>query len=254
MSDLVKFSTGTYAAYTSSTKDSGTLFYTTDTEQLFKGSTEYTKSAKVVSTLPTIAEGIYGVIYINTTTNTPYVFNGTYIPMIKSYSTTIGDTSDDTTVPTSKAVKDYVQNVVDNLDVSSGVDLSGYVRNATYASATRTIVLPMRDSAGTDTTLTIELGKDIFVESGTYNETDKTIELTLTNGEELTIPVSDLIEEFVISGSDSVTVETDSSSGTKTYTISSKISSEAGNSLSLKSDGLYVTVPDNSLVWNEVTV
>ena len=49
----VKFAYGTKARYDAlSPKDLDTLYFTTDTLQLFKGTTEYTKSTKMVSALP----------------------------------------------------------------------------------------------------------------------------------------------------------------------------------------------------------
>ena len=49
----VKFAYGTKARYDAlAPKDMDTLYFTTDTLQLFKGTTEYTKSTKMVSSLP----------------------------------------------------------------------------------------------------------------------------------------------------------------------------------------------------------
>ena len=46
----VKFAYGTKARYDAlAPKDMDTLYFTTDTLQMFKGTTEYTKSTKMVS-------------------------------------------------------------------------------------------------------------------------------------------------------------------------------------------------------------
>lgn len=249
----VRFETGTYAAYQTSAKEAGTLFYTTDTKQVYKGDVEFTKVARVVAELPTIPEGKYGTLYVNTTDNTPYVFNGSYIPIIKPYTKVI-DTTTAThdTIPTTKAVKDYVDDIVASAPVPEDIDLKGYVNNATYDPLTRTIALPMSGEGGTDETLTINLGKDIFVEHGLYDNTTKKIELTLTSGEELSIPVDDLISELDITNSTTIAVTVSDVDGVKTYNFDVKISTDEGNILQSTASGLYVPVVDADIYWNEV--
>lgn len=74
------FEYGTYEAYTRSEKSFGTLFFTTDTHQIFRGEVEYTKSVRTIDALPSEYEGELGVIYIVGDNRVPYIFDGeTYI-------------------------------------------------------------------------------------------------------------------------------------------------------------------------------
>ncbi len=91
------------------------FYLTDDSLELYFGANKYGKAVRTYTTAAgkptTPAED---VLYINTDTGVGEIYNGTaWVVVIKGYSTTIGDTADDTTVPTSKAVKDYVDNKTD---------------------------------------------------------------------------------------------------------------------------------------------
>lgn len=258
----VKFLYGTKANYdTLTTKDTNTLYFLTDTLQIFKGSEEYTKSAKLVSALPTTGQ-IQGVVYINTTDFSAHIYNGAeFIQLNKTYATTIPDNPTDDTVPTTKAVATYVTNKIADvvgvgtfvtdvtytpasgkLSVAKGrepVDtvLTGVVNNPTYDSLTRTITLPV---FGGDT-LTIALGKDAFVESGSYNATTKSIDLVLTSGDEVSIPVGSLIDIYTGLATPSATVTVSSDNK---ISVNVKLSATANNQITIEEDGLYVPLPD----------
>ena len=127
----VSFKLGTYAQYNGlSDKDTNALYFTTDTQQLFKGDVEYTKTTKLVSSLPETGQ-LQGVIYVNTTDWTAHIYNGEeYKALTKGYATTISDKADDTTVPTSKAVKDYVEKKIQDVQGGTGI----FVTDVTYKS------------------------------------------------------------------------------------------------------------------------
>lgn len=106
----VKFNYGTKAKFEAlQVKDNDTLYFLTDTLQIFKGAVEYTKSCKLVSTLPASGQ-VQGVVYVRTSDFTLHVFNGTsYIQLNKATVTEIPAASaSDDNVPTTKAVADYV--------------------------------------------------------------------------------------------------------------------------------------------------
>lgn len=259
----INFLYGTKANYEAlTTKDINSLYFLTDTLQIFKGTEEYTKSVKLVSTLPTTGQ-VQGVIYVNTTDFSLHVYNGAdFIQINKTYATTISDAATDDTVPTTKAVATYVSNKI--ADVVGGVGvfvtdvtytpasgtlavakggepvntvLTGVVNNPTYDSTTRTITLPV---FGGDA-LTIALGKDAFVESGSYNESTKTIDLVLTSGDKVNIPVGSLIDIYtgIATPSASVTVSADNK-----ISVNVKVSATANNQITIEEDGLYVPLPD----------
>ena len=257
----VKFAYGTKARYDALIpKDMDTLYFTTDTMQLFKGTTEYTKSTKMVSALPASGQ-VQGVIYFRMTDYTMHIWNGTeFVQLNKTTVTQIPANATNDDIPTTKAVADYVNakiaavegikgkfvtDVTYNagvLSVAKGDDpvtttLTGIVHEPTYDASTRTIKLPV---FGGDT-LTIALGKDLVVTSGTYNAKDKNIELTITSGDVIKIPVGALIDIYV--GVATSTAEVSVSSDNK-ISVNVRVSAKANNSITIEEDGLYVAVPD----------
>ena len=262
MNDNVRFEYGTKDRYNAlSTKNSNTIYFITDTLEIFKGTNEYTKGCKLVSSLPSVGQ-LQGVVYIRTTDFTAHVYNGTeFIQITKGIVEKIPDTgaSNDNT-PTTKAVADYVDAKVNNVmgvqgkfvtDVtySDGVlsvskngeavptTLTGVVHAPTYDADTRTIKLPV---FGGDE-LSISLGKDLVVKSGIYNAVSKNIELTITSGDVIKIPVGSLIDIYTGLATASATV---SVSNDNKISVSVRVSAKANNSITIEEDGLYVAVPD----------
>lgn len=258
----VKFAYGTKARYDAlAPKDMDTLYFTTDTLQMFKGTTEYTKSTKMVSSLPAAGQ-IQGVIYFRMTDYTMHIWNGTeFIQMNKQTVTQIpANGASDDNLPTTKAVADYVNAKIaavegikgkfvtdvtynaGTLSVAKGGEpvtttLTGVVHEPTYDSSTRTIKLPV---FGGDE-LVINLGKDLVVKTGTYNSKTREIELTITTGEVVKIPVGALIDIYV--GVATSTAEVSVSSDNK-ISVNVRVSTKGNNSITIEEDGLYVAVPD----------
>ena len=90
-------------------RDADSFYLTDDTRELYFGDKKYTEGVRLytnaVGKPTTPAEG---VMYVNTDTGVGEVYNGSvWTVVIKGYATSIGAGADDTTVPTSKAVKDY---------------------------------------------------------------------------------------------------------------------------------------------------
>lgn len=258
----VNFSYGSKANYDKLTpKDSNTLYFITDTRQIFKGTDEYTKSCKMVSALPASGQ-IQGVIYFRMTDYTMHIWNGTeFIQMNKQTVTQIpANGASDDNLPTTKAVADYVNAKIaavegikgkfvtdvtynaGTLSVAKGGEpvtttLTGVVHEPTYDSSTRTIKLPV---FGGDE-LVINLGKDLVVKTGTYNSKTREIELTITTGEVVKIPVGALIDIYV--GVATSTAEVSVSSDNK-ISVNVRVSTKGNNSITIEEDGLYVAVPD----------
>lgn len=258
----VNFSYGSKANYDKLTpKDSNTLYFITDTRQIFKGTDEYTKSCKMVSALPASGQ-IQGVIYFRMTDYTMHIWNGTeFIQMNKQTVTQIpANGASDDNLPTTKAVADYVNAKIaavegikgkfvtdvtynaGTLSVAKGGEpvtttLTGVVHEPTYDSSTRTIKLPV---FGGDE-LVINLGKDLVVKTGTYNSKTREIELTITTGEVVKIPVGALIDIYVgvVTPTAEVTVSNDNK-----ISVNVRVSTKGNNSITVEEDGLYVAVPD----------
>lgn len=257
----VNFKYGAYTDYQKlAVKDANTLYFTTDTLQIFKGATEYTKSCKLVSALPASGQ-IQGIIYVRTGDFTLHIYNGTdYVQLNKATVTAIPADATNDNIPTSKAVADYVNAKVSGVvgmegkfvtDVSYAdgelsvskngepvkTTLTGVVHAPTYDATTRTIKMPV---FGGDE-LTIALGKDLVVTSGKYDPKDQKIKLTLTSGETVEIPVGSLIDIYtgLATSTANVTVSDDNK-----ISVSVKVSAKANNSITIEEDGLYVAVPD----------
>lgn len=258
----ISFKYGAYADYQKlSVKSNDTLYFTTDTLQVFKGATEYTKSCKVVAALPASGQ-VQGVVYVRTSDFTLHVYNGTdYVQLNKATVTAIpASGASDNNVPTTKAVADYVQNKIaavtggkglfvtevtyadGKISVAKGdepveTELTGLVHAPTYDAETRTIKLPV---FGGDE-LSINLGKDLVVTSGKYDAKTKEIQLTITSGDVIKIPVGSLIDIYtgIATSSAEVTVNDQNQ-----ISVNVKVSAKANNSIVLETDGLYVAVPD----------
>lgn len=91
-----------------------------DTRELYFGANLYTEAVRFYTTdegKP--ASPAQGVLYVNTETGTGDVWNGSaWANVIKGYATTIDDSANDSTVPTTKAAKDYIDEKV--ADVVAG--------------------------------------------------------------------------------------------------------------------------------------
>lgn len=261
MANNVKFMYGPKASYTAlATKDNNTLYFLTDTLQIFKGTEEYTKSCKLVTSLPSSGQ-VQGTVYVRTTDFTLHIYNGVeFVQITKQAVTAISGAGDDATLPTTKAVADYVTSKIAEvtgandlyvrevtynagvLSVDKGngavtTTMTGVAHEPTYEASTRTITIPM---FGKDA-LVINLGKDAVVSSGHYDADKKTIELTLTSGDPVSIPVGSLIDIYTGIATSTATV---SVSADNKISVAVKVSAKANNSIVIEEDGLYVAVPD----------
>lgn len=119
----VNFYYGTRANFDAiDTKDPNTLYFITDTLQLFKGEDEYTKSTAFVTTLPGAGEARQGVIYITAGNLAAYRYTGkAYQKINLGYATQISDAAlSDDEMPTAKAVADYVTAKIAAAEAMSG--------------------------------------------------------------------------------------------------------------------------------------
>lgn len=70
----IKFMVGTSTSFNNlQTKDTDTLYFLTDTRQIFVGADEYTKSVRFLNSVPTSStEGVEGIVYVYSAGNTLY--------------------------------------------------------------------------------------------------------------------------------------------------------------------------------------
>ncbi len=112
--NLVKFVACTAAAYKTATVDEGTLYFLTDTQQIFKGSTLYSGGIyKAVTEFPSASDAEIHTLYLNTTTNEVKFYNGAaFVTLVAPYSKELSKNSTNLELPTAKAVVDYVDTKV----------------------------------------------------------------------------------------------------------------------------------------------
>lgn len=116
---LVSFKTGTLSQYNAATKDANTLYFISDTKQLYKGSVLYTPTVKVVSTDPTSENGEVNTLYVNSSSGRVSFFNGTSVQtVVKAPLAAVGSGSA-TEFASTKAVVDYVTSKVNDLGVGA---------------------------------------------------------------------------------------------------------------------------------------
>ncbi len=240
--------------------DDNALYFLEDSHQIFKGSEEYTKSVEVVSALPQTKQR-QGIIYVRKSDLSLWRYTGSMYERIgKGYVTKIptdGSATDDT-VPTTKAVVDYLAAkigesgkgiyvcnvgyseadhafIVDrgNGTTPSYVKLNGMAATPTWNSEQRILTVPV---VGSDP-LVINFGKDSVVKSGLYNPKTENLELTITTGETVYIPVSSLVNIYTGESTPTVSMTVTDDNKIKANV---RVSPAEGNRLQATDSGLYV--------------
>lgn len=249
--------------------DVNSLYFITDTKQIYLGTDLYTGQVQFVSEFP--ATPSQGIIYVNSTTHETKVWNGTswdvMIPPIKSDIATASDTD----LVNAKAIKDYLAGITTKaiMDVEYKEDGQKFV--VTYADATQSELLLKNLLTGAnynaetaEFTFTVANGeavkfnipKENFLSTATFDEASHTLTLTLVDGTEVPVDLKELVDTYTVKST--ATVEL-AMSATGEITANVIKSAEMGNALVLKADGLFVpealvkSVTDTSTVNLEVS-
>ena len=200
------------------------------------------------------ATGLVGTLYVNTSTKEGKAWNGSaWVTVQLAVSTTLDDS--DEAIPTSKAVKEYVDGAVENI-VAGG----GAVTDVTYADKTITVkkgtnsATPLQltglvDGAEYDgasgkltfttnggTPIEINLPVEQFLAAAAYDAETHILSLTMTDNTKFDVDLGDLIDVYEAGETESISVAV--SGGTITAAL--KVSAEAENQLQVRSDGAYV--------------
>lgn len=262
---LVKFYEGTLAAYKAlETKEANALYYITDSNPplMYKGDKLYTNNFVVVTTLPETANAIQGVLYVNKTDKALYSFNGTGFDQLTAKVTNTV-TQGSTDIPTAGAVQTAIQTAIEGVTggsalidsitagaadaqitvhqasgSSENITVPGVLVNPTYNAETRTIVL----NKSTGDPLTIALGKDMVVKSGTYNDETHNIELTLTDDSVVYVPAQDLVDVYTGGSTGTATVAVSAGNEITATVKVATAGEEEVNDLVARADGLFVDV------------
>lgn len=115
---LVKFIACDAAAYAGGPKDNDTLYFVSDEQRLYKGAVAYSGGIyEAVSEFP--KAGKINTLYIKTSTGEVKYWNGTaYTQVVKPFATAVA-AADNGSLPTSKAVADYVAAEIAKIDAGA---------------------------------------------------------------------------------------------------------------------------------------
>ena len=224
---LIKFATGTVEKFNAlATKNDDTLYFLTDSMQLYKGANLFCNSFKVVN--GTANAGYEGVLYVDKATSTLKVYeNGKWADALDAaVINTVDATKVDKHAVSSEAVVKYVTDVIDGVtggvssamitSISTGSD-TGYIsvqkgagtneeditqvkvnlkdipKMPVWEESTRTITFPNYDGKE----VIVNLGKDMVVTDASYDHSKKEISLVVgDNDKTITIPVGDLVDIY----------------------------------------------------------
>lgn len=257
---MIKFAYLSKAKYDLiTTKDASTLYYLSDTLEVYKGTDLYNGGVKLVTDFPTTPA--QGVIYVSTTTGEGKVHNGTaWTQVIRPVDTTV--TSGSTNLVTSGAVytaintavggidfTDYVTGVTWNGttakltiakgDSSSDITITKVATDLAYDGATGTISI--KDTAGTVLASAI-IPLDNFVSSGLYDAESENLVLTMQNGDTVSIPASALVDIYYGGSTTTTTTSIETINDRETIKVAVKISESANNAITTQADGLHVDI------------
>lgn len=170
---LVKFIACDAAAYGAGPKDNDTLYFVSDEQRLYKGAVAYSGGIyEAVSEFP--KAGKINTLYIKTSTGEVKYWNGTaYTQVVKPFATAVA-AADNGSLPTSKAVADYVAAEITKIDAGTlAADIAALKKKdeAHDAAINTTLPASIADAkkAGTDAAAAVTA-----LESGqvTTNKTD----------------------------------------------------------------------------------
>ena len=170
---LVKFIACDAAAYGAGPKDNDTLYFVSDEQRLYKGAVAYSGGIyEAVSEFP--KAGKINTSYIKTSTGEVKYWNGTaYTQVVKPFATAVA-AADNGSLPTSKAVADYVAAEIAKIDAGTlAADITALKKKdeAHDAAINTTLPASIADAkkAGTDAAAAVTA-----LESGqvTTNKTD----------------------------------------------------------------------------------
>lgn len=211
----VLFKYGNYAAYSASTKDENVIYFISDTQQIYKGSTLYadvtSNTVKFATEVPTVETAKDGVLYVVTTADgvSIYTKSGSTIEQIGGGTvkdgaiTNIGAfddsvlvksgqslvDSDDTKIPTAGAVKNAIADAVAEYN-GAFVDVS-----ASRASDNSGTVLTFTPKEGVAKEITIA---DLFLTSASYDSDTHILSFTVRGSDTpVTVDLTDLVPQAV---------------------------------------------------------
>lgn len=244
------------------TKDTNALYFLQDTQEIYKGETSFTQPTIMVADFPD--KGALGRVYINQTTLEGKVWAGSsWKTVIQPVAQSMTGAGGETTPVSGDAVKEYVAKelstaitgkFVDGItydkenkqlkynigESENTVDIGGFVTDASYSGETGVLTFTVQGGEAIE----LNLPKENFVKSGSYDAKEKDLVLILQDDTEIRIPADDLIDSSEFTSTETVEMTTSKEDGLVRANV--KISNEGGNTLVKKGDGLYVAAVDIS--------
>lgn len=246
------------------TKDSTTLYFISDTCELYRGSVNYSSAITYYTTGNRPASGAIGKLYINSDTGEGSTWNGTawsvVIPQIADNVIVSGGTAGTTLPVSGAAVKAYVESVAASTlaECVTSISWNGTTKSIEYVVNGNTITVPvsalatkiaydgstgklsLKDRADTEIS-SVNIPLDNFITGGSYNAATHSLVLNMQNGTSVSIPAADLVQLYhdYDTNSVNVTITTDAQ-GNNVISADVKISNATDNAVEIKSDGLFV--------------
>ena len=241
-------------------KDTNSLYFLQDTQEIYKGEVSFTQPTVLVSAFP--PKGALGKLYVKEDTLEGKVWNGsTWKTIVQAVAQSMTGNGSETAPVSGNAVKNYVagkiteglNGAVTNITYdgtekaikftkgtggAQSVPLTGFFTGASYEGETGKLSFTVQGGQKVD----INLPKENFVKSGSYDPETKELVLVLQDDSEVRIPAGDLIDNTEFQSTQTVELAVDPEHGTVTANV--KVSSEGGNALVKKSDGLFVQTPN----------
>lgn len=254
------------STYAAGAKVAGDLYFLSDTHEIYRGEQSFTESVILYETLP-VSSIATNRLYINSATLEGKIHDGTeWKTVIKPVDTAV--TTDGVNPVTGAAVASYVSAKLAESQLASDV-----VSSITWEAADHLMTVAMKDGTTTEEIVLDGLGVSLsyvpstgslqlldasgnqigdavslpleqFVKSGEYDAATQSIILYFDDEKtnSVTIPVGALVDTYTAGDTSSVAMSVSDNK----FTATVKLSSESGNQLVIKDDGVYVAAADLS--------
>lgn len=238
-------------------KDTNTLYFITDSGSVYKGSQDVTKFVVPTTSIPAAAsDAVIDKLYIDTATYEAKVTtDGTnWINLTPGYITDGGnwaETTNDAKLGTIGVIKQVITQALATISTNvafdagtgtvtvgtgTGAVLTGVAHGVTYDAGQLLLTIPVYGSEN----IVVNIPRDTFVQSGSYDAEEQEIVLVTNTGTEIRIPAADLVDVYTADNAGrnvQVTVTADNK-----ISASITIDPEAGNALSYSDSGFMVDI------------
>ena len=266
---MVKWAVATAASYAASAKDANTIYFLSDTFELYKGSEAYGRGVESFAGIAARpAAGAAGRLYVDSTNGAGYVYAaGAWAQVIKPVDTTVAQGG--VNPVTGDAVVTYVTEQINEVtggaltDVSYNQDtktlsvtkagqktdtvITGVVTGMAYENG----VLKVTDVAGTEVA-TVNLELERYLQDAYYDEATASLVFEVkvegaTEATKITVPAAEFVALYEATDSNTIDMTIEAvEGGANKISGTVKVSAEAGNQIVAKEDGLFVAATDIS--------